>query len=401
MGYQGWFGCPNDGSRPNRWWHWFNDQSTPDPSNLTVDMWPDTSEFEAHELYQTNMNNSNGRPASLYSAYNVSVVDRHFNWMEYNNLDGIMLQRFVCELTDPAFRDFRDQVTMNVKVSAETHGRAFAIMYDITNSDPQSFTVTLKSDWIHLVDDLGIINSPAYLRHAGRPVLGIWGLGFDGSQYPGTVSQAQDLIAYFKNTAAAGQLVTLFGGVPYHWRTPLDSDSDSKRDQTWIDVYRSFHVVSPWSVGRYANVSDANSKVSRITQDLADLTNRGVDYMPVVFPGYSYKNKGRSPSHPLNEIVRDGGRFWWQQVYNAVSAGCTMIYCAMFDEVDEGTAMFKVVADQQDLPNTPPNSLVYLDIDGYSLPSDWYLHLADAGGRMLRGEIARTAFLPIEPGRRQ
>lgn len=403
MGYQGWFACPNDSSGPNRWWHWFRDNSTPDPSNLTVDMWPDTSELGADELFPTNMTNPNGRPAALYSAYKASVVDRHFSWMQYNNLDGIMLQRFLLDVQqDPRFKDFRDQVTRNVKTSAEAHGRAFAIMYDITGCNQQTFTDDLKADWAHLVDDdpLKITESTSYLKHEGKPVLGIWGLGFSGPQYPGTVAQANDIITYFKNNAPTGHLVTLLGGVPYHWRTPLDADSDSKMDEAWVDVYRSFDVISPWSVGRYVNVADANMKMSRITQDLADLSSRGKDYMPVVFPGYSFKNTARSQNHPLNEIKRDGGRFWWQQVYNAISAGCTMIYGAMFDEVDEGTAMFKVVADQQYLPRLPPETLVSLNIDGYHLSSDWYLHLADAGGRMLRGEAPVTALMPIEPGHR-
>lgn len=396
MGYQGWFGCPNDNSEPNRWWHWFRDNRTPDLPNLTVDMWPDTSELGADELFPTNMTYQDGRPAALYSAYQASVVDQHFSWMRYNNLDGILLQRFLLEVQqDPRFKNFRDQVTRNVKTSAEAHGRAFAIMYDITGSNQQTFTDDLKADWAHLVDDLKITESPSYLKHKGRPVLGIWGLGFNGPQYPGTLTQANDIVTYFKNNAPTSQLVTLVGGVPYHWRTPLDADSDSKMDEAWVDVYRLFDVISPWSVGRYINVTDANMKISRIIEDQADLSSRGIDYMPVVFPGYSFKNKGTGP---LNEIKRDGGRFWWQQVYNAISNGCTMIYGAMFDEVDEGTAMFKVVANQQDLPTSAQETLVYLNIDGYQLPSDWYLHLADAGERMLRGEVPVTALMPIEPG---
>ena len=74
-----------------------------------------------------------------------------------------------------------------------------------------------------------------------------------------------------------------------------------------------------------------------------------------------------------------------------------MIYCAMFDEVDEGTAMFKLVADKQDLPTQSQDRLVYLNIDGEILRSDWYLQVADQGGKMLRGEIKLTRSLPITP----
>ena len=67
-----------------------------------------------------------------------------------------------------------------------------------------------------------------------------------------------------------------------------------------------------------------------------------------------------------NAIPRRCGRFYWRQVANAVQAGATMLYGAMFDEVDEGTAMFKMVADAQDLPADPP--FLSLDADGCALP---------------------------------
>jgi hypothetical protein len=99
---------------------------------------------------------------------------------------------------------------------------------------------------------------------------------------------------------------------------------------------------------------------------------------------------------PLNQIPRNGGSFWWRQVYNAISSGCTMIYGAMFDEVDEGTAMFKIVTEQQGLPMQAQDRLVYLNIDGKSLPNDYYLWLADQGSRMLRGEIKLTQNMPTQ-----
>jgi hypothetical protein len=40
---------------------------------------------------------------------------------------------------------------------------------------------------------------------------------------------------------------------------------------------------------------------------------------------------------------------------------------------------------------------VPLDIDGETLPSDWYLRLAGEGGKMLRGEIPRSSTRPINP----
>jgi hypothetical protein len=39
-----------------------------------------------------------------------------------------------------------------------------------------------------------------------------------------------------------------------------------------------------------------------------------------------------------------------------------------------------------------------LDIDGTSLPSDWYLRLANEAGKMLRGETPLQSTVPISPG---
>ena len=62
-----------------------------------------------------------------------------------------------------------------------------------------------------------------------------------------------------------------------------------------------------------------------------------------------------------------------------------MIYVAMFDEVDEGTAIFKV-------SNNPPrlggaDMFVTYNMDGYNLPSDEYLWLVGQAGKLLRNEI--------------
>jgi hypothetical protein len=116
--------------------------------------------------------------------------------------------------------------------------------------------------------------------------------------------------------------------------------------------------------------------------------------MPVAFPGFSWHNLKGDPSPP-NQIPRNGGSFYWRQVYNAISAGCTMIYGAMFDEVDEGTAMFKLTPTPNGLP--VEGTFVPLNMDGQALPSDWYLRVADQASRMLRGDIPRQAALPIAP----
>jgi len=65
-----------------------------------------------------------------------------------------------------------------------------------------------------------------------------------------------------------------------------------------------------------------------------------------------------------------------------------MIYIAMFDEVDEATAIFKCT-------NNPPtsNGVKFLTLDG--LESDFYLRLAGQAGKLLRDEIPLTDKVPI------
>jgi hypothetical protein len=59
-----------------------------------------------------------------------------------------------------------------------------------------------------------------------------------------------------------------------------------------------------------------------------------------------------------------------------------MIYNAMFDEVDEGTAMFKLAP-------------VTLDADGCRLPNDWYLNLAGQVSAAIASGRSIAASVPM------
>ncbi|MBV5348430.1 xylosidase, partial [bacterium] len=68
-------------------------------------------------------------------------------------------------------------------------------------------------------------------------------------------------------------------------------------------------------------------------------------------------------------------------------AGTSMLYVAMFDEVNEGTAIFKC-------SDTPPVSEVkkFANMDGK--PSDYYLWLTGEAEKMLRKEKPLSLKLP-------
>jgi hypothetical protein len=384
MGYQGWFACPNDGSAPNQWWHWFHNQA-PTAADVNTDFLPDTSEFTSNELFNTGMTYSNGSPVQFYSSAVEQTVFRHFQWMKENQLDGVFLQRFLSDLSSPQFFSFRNQVTANVRAGAEASGRVFAIMYDVSGQPTNTLLSNITNDWLFLVNTLHITNSTRTLYHKGRPVVALWGFGFNDGNHLASPQQAQTVINWFKS-----QGVTVMGGVPTYWRT---LQNDSYTNAAWTPVYLSFDVISPWAVGRFGNNAGADSYTSNITiPDLAECKSSGIDYMPVAFPGFSWYNENGGP---LNQIPRNGGSFYWRQVYDDVHAGCNMIYGAMFDEVNEGTAMYKLVPTAGRLP--AQGEFLSLDCDGITLNSDWYLRLANQAGRMLRGEIPLQTTIPISP----
>jgi len=367
FGYQGWFGCPGDGSPLNSWEHWFR-RGVPAAATLRVDMWPDVSELSESERCNTELVLPDGHPAQVYSAYNPRTVDRHFAWLQDYELPGVFLQRFTVRLEEKPVLGFRDGVARNVRAAAEAHRRVFAIMYDISGHPRETVVEAVERDWVHLVDTLRMTESPQYLQHHGRPLLAIWGLGFrDRSPTP---EQAAELIDFFKNNPEPRYRVTLLGGIPARWRT---LSRDSKTEEAWTQVYRSFDILSPWTVGRYRDDDSTDSFYrEEVAPDLMETTRLGLGYMPVVFPGFSWHNM--NPTAPSNAIPRRGGRFFWHQIERALEAGATMVYGAMFDEVDEGTAMFKVASMRDSVPADVP--LVTLDADGDHVPSDWYLQLA-------------------------
>jgi hypothetical protein len=118
--------------------------------------------------------------------------------------------------------------------------------------------------------------------------------------------------------------------------------------------------------------------------------------MPVVFPGFSWANL--KPGTQPNRIPRNGGRFLWPQAWNVRQVGARMLKIAMFDEVNESTAVFKVAEKQQDAPDQ--GCWLPLDADGEDLPSDWYLKLSSEITTRFRGEPGSLVFPLPFPARR-
>jgi hypothetical protein len=93
-----------------------------------------------------------------------------------------------------------------------------------------------------------------------------------------------------------------------------------------------------------------------------------------------------NPRSPLDQIPRRKGAFIWSQLVNAKASDAKAVYVAMFDEMDEGTAIFKCTNDP------PVGESKFLALEG--LPNDHYLWLAGMGGKLLRGEVPTSDAPP-------
>jgi hypothetical protein len=383
FGYQGWFLHPDDGSVYARWKHWGRN-NTFSPENITVDMFPDLREYEADELYPTDgFTYEDGRPAKVYSAYTKKTVIRHMKWLRDYGLDGVFLQRFVTSVTgSESLRRSRDTVTVNIMEGCEKYGRAFVNMWDIS-SDPPVNINSIINDWKHLVDDLKITDSPSYLHHRGKPLIVIWGFSVrDEDDFP--ESDLQILLDFFKSESTAER---------YRASVMLGVDHDFHQRSNWLDEMAQADVISPWAVGRFGNDDGHQNFMNNHVlpgQDWCDQNN--VDFLPVIWPGFSWYNLNDGPK---NARPRRGGNFFWTQANRVISGNAKSIYIAMFDEVDESTAMYKLAENDEQTPDQA--YWLALDADGYDLPSDWYLRCAKLATEIVRGDSNNRTTLGTPP----
>ncbi len=378
-GYQGWFNCPDDGANLG-WTHWAKDIRKPfAPGNIAVDLWPDVSEYDDDELYDTGFFHADGTPAKTFSSHNRKTVLRHFQWMRDYGIDGAFVQRFANGLHDETMRYHKDKVLSSAREGANRYGRTYTVMYDLTGI-PDDAIIKVFDDWQMLRKKMHITEDPAFQHHHGKPLVAIWGVGFNNKIKPRPgFQECRNLIEKFK---ADGCSVML--GIATGWRA---QDNDALQNPELHRMLLMADVLSPWSVGRFGDLPGVERHAQKYWQpDVLWARTHKIDYMPVIFPGFSWHNL---TGQKLASIPRLDGRFMWSQVTSVKEAGCDMLYIAMFDEVDEATAIFKCT-------NQPPVSggAVFLTLDG--LPSDFYLRLAGQAGKLLRGEISsdNAAFVP-------
>lgn len=381
VGYQAWFNCYGDGSPVESWRAWsdgvYQDPTVkPAPGFVSFDLYPDVSAYAEENLFATNLGNlADGQPAKLFSSYPEAVIDLHLQWMKEHGIDGLALQRFIGETYDFVFKINRDTIASRVQRAAERHGRTFYMMYDISGFSGSELDY-LKNDWAEtMIGELGITNSPAYARQDGKPVIAIWGIGFTHVNF--TSTQAMELINWFKDNG-----YYVIGGVPTYWRT---GDRDSRPG--FEMVYRAFDMLSPWTVGRYVDIPSVNDFYTRmLVPDKNYCDNYGIDYQPVLFPGFAWSNWNGGPR---NQIPRLQGDFFWRQAYNIRRAGINSAYVAMFDEYDESTAIMPMADSYLGVPTD--QYFLTGSADGMYCSPDFYLRLTDEVGQLIRDEIPSAA----------
>jgi hypothetical protein len=410
VGYQAWFGCPSEnaanaaiglsegGNPAARWRHWFDAQSA-DAAHLTVDMLPDVAALPESALCKTDILRADGSQVAVFSSADPAVIDIHFSWMKSHGIDIVAVQRFANSLRVLVERNRSDAILRAIRTAAERHDRAFYISYDISGADPATVYEDIRADWAHLTATLELTASRAYLSGQNTPMLQLWGFGF--KDRPGEPEQILNLLKDLRGTTVPGPgtaapglrndppAALIIGGVPAGWR---NTNGDSKTGAAWSEVYRSFDVISPWAVGRYGDEASNREFVDQLVgPDLMEADRLGIGYMPVVFPGFSWANlmtvRGNPAAAIPNRIPRRCGNFLWQQGQTRMAAGARSLFIAMFDEVDEATAVMPVITQTEDLP--PGSRLIALDHDGCDLPSDWYLQVS---GKL--AEYLRSGQLP-------
>lgn len=372
-GYQIWHKA---GDNAADWVHW-SYGNVPAPGshvNVHVASFPDLSDYPDSVLYSTNLGNlGNGRPTGLYNSGDKEIIDRQMNWLETAGLDGVAIQRFVGPIGRGVTITAESHLT-NVKTACEATGRLFYICYDLNGADA-SIVDRLKIDWVYEIEQIRALTSSLnYATVNGKPVVEIWGVGYEQA----SSTQCAAMIDFLQ---ARGCYV--IGGTPREWRTNPGIG--------FVDVFKDLDAISPWTVGAYNDINGANNYLTNFM--IADKTYcdvNGMDYLPVAFAGSA---NWLSADGTFSQTDREGGKLLWQQIVNAKSIGLTAVYYAMLDEFEESTNLINGAVDYFDLPVNQ-----YFETfakDGVWTSSDYYLRLAARAARTLRNEVPVSTTIEV------
>ncbi len=381
-GYQGWFGAEGDAS--GRGWYHYKNSCGFMPGCSTIDMWPDMSEYPVK--YQSPFVNKDGSPAYLFSSYDESTIDLHFKWMKEYGIDGVYMQRFIAEIrpSNKMGKRHFDKVLEYALKAAKKYDRAICIMYDLSGAKAAEVRSFVEKDFRELEQKFSLFDNeinPTYLRHKGKPMVATWGVGFNDNR----AYNVEDAKIMVKSLKGDDNRLSVLLGVPYWWRT---LGGDTVNDPELIELIKDVDVIMPWAVGRYNSDNYASIAGQTLAEDVFWCKNQGVDYIPLAFPGFSWGNM--YAGNPYNAIPRNKGDFLWKQVAGAKASGAKSLYIAMFDEIDEATAIFKV-RHEGDTPRNGDGKFIGIEP---SLKTDHYLWLTGEAAKWFHGEASYSSKRP-------
>ena len=421
-GYQGWFACNGDGSQYGPSWPHYSDKwhfpriFQPGVGRNGVDLWPDVTEYEiTYEASAFTL--PDGTAPRIFSSYDESTVNLHFKWMKEYGISGVFMQRFASQVNNPVAKELSDKVLASAMKASNQYDRAICMMYDLVGLGSECPVDVFIEDIRKVSQQYNLFDREAgqkyYLYHNGKPLIALVSVD-ENINY--TIADAQ------KITDACQEMgFSVMISCPTYWRK---GGGDVPFGTAALHaLIRDCDILTPWYVGRYDHDGTAGAhggkfsvfKEQVVKGDKQWLDQNGVEFAPLCFAGYSDRNQ-----HPNNKVFkRAGGDFFWSQVYNSVELGCKMIYVAMFDEMDEGTAIFKCLR-QSEVPSNEywneyyvvfkdgvySRSTVPVEVTGNgnwcrkaselgitftgiedNLQSDHYLWLAGQAGKMLRSQI--------------
>ena len=408
-GYQGWFTAPGDEDNQRGWTHYGSGSAGKfAPGYACVDFWPDMTEYT--KKYDTPFQYPDGTTAQVFSASDYETVNLHFKWMKQYGIDGAVVQRFKSAVEATNRGDSHSlKVLENCLRAAKENGVAVMVEYDLSGLAKNSDVQVIIDDWNMLCEKFGLNDPkkcPQYLWEKDKPLVGLYALGMRRGTEDNyaTPEQYIQMMEGFVGREGKKGAVSILAAPGYDWRTSDGTGNNAAQTyQEWADVYARCAVIAPWAVGKYRDQSGIDYRISyTVKGDLDWCNSRNVLYAPVAFPGFSWRNmqtkwqKDNSGAitgytlDPVNQYEatpRQGGKFLWYQLASYKEAGCRAMFIAMFDEIDEGTAIFKCAHKDKTPLNTnefvPDGKFVSYEDD---VDSGYYMYLVGKMSQWLKGE---------------
>ncbi|KAI2470155.1 hypothetical protein F4781DRAFT_441934 [Annulohypoxylon bovei var. microspora] len=358
VGYQAWFRKPleDDGNS-----HWTTDTPSPEVGHVGVDMIPNITGYPSECLFDTPFTLPDGGAAQFYTNDCEGVVDLHFKTMADNGISGAFMQRFYGYINEA--NGGWVNILNYTKTAAEKYGRGFVIEYDLNGAATGSTNVT-STYLADLAALSSIISSPAYMHHNEKPVLEIWGFGIV------TEVSVDDGIAIVTALKNAGWYVIL--GVQQAWHAELAANQPGG----YGPVYQLADMIQPWTVGAYdINGYDSFHDGRQAVEDADALHDLGIESSIVAWPGGSSSNA--NPSETFDHFPRWNGTFYQKQLDGATNLKPSFIFGAMFDEVNEGTAILPLLRNRE-----LPTNQRFLGIDDDMEPDAYVKMAGDAASKL-------------------